>query len=237
MKFHHALTCIALFALICLSCKKDKTPEPPLRFSSAEVNLLSGEDSTITIEGIAPPYTATAGNAQIVQVKVENDQLLLTADLAEKTEITVKDNAGNTAIIKANVHSMDGDWGRALGPDETYGKAIVEAGDAAFAATLEKELLEVSATSIRGYQFRESEKKFREVYGGNSFKEGTYTYRKLALTLTFEGNEEICRVTPFNFRFVMLERDLTAIYQALHPDKNIQKVVVTFYLRFRPMYG
>ncbi|WP_343704106.1 hypothetical protein [Chitinophaga sp.] len=226
-----------MFALICLSCKKDKTSGPPLHFSSNEVNLLSGEDTAVTIEGIAPPYTATAGNAQIVQVKVENDQLLLTSDLAGKTDITVKDGAGNAAIVKVNVTTMDGDWGRVKAADESNGKVTVEAGDAAFAASLQQELLEVSATSVIGYQFRASEKAFREVYGDRKFKEGTFTYNKLALTLTLDGKDEVCRIIPANFRFVALERDLTARYQALHPDKNIQKVVVTIYLRFKPMYG
>jgi hypothetical protein len=230
MKFLHAFT----FALIFLSCKKNKEPDAILPRNDT-ITLWAGHDTVITIPGALLTYTVTSDNDEVAHAVVANNRVTISTDIPGNTIVRLKDETNRTIELKVYAKHIAGKWYRAEGTLQMPPKVEVTSNDPAFTETLKNGLMEEALKPVGVYYMLElrgpNPMSFRELLSGRLGKEGTYSYRNLTLTMVYNGVTTVFRVIPVDGENVGLEQDMTATYQQLHPDKGITKVTVIKYLK------
>lgn len=232
MRFIPVSIILVSAACVFFSCKKNKA-EPRITPASKNVTLWAGKDTAITISGVTGRFTATSGDETIASAVVQNDKVLISTDMPGSTTIKITDEAERTAEIKVMARSLDGPWRRVEGSSQLVTQVLVEANNADFANDLESQLLAEAEKPVNaryGLLFITPAQTFQEFHGNTLIREGTFSFRKLTLTLTQDAQVEVYQLNPIGAGLIGLERDLTEEQKALHPDKGITKVVVIRYL-------
>ena len=238
MRLFHVL----IFLVPCLtllSCKKDlEAPKIPVNTSA--VQLLAGLQTEIVISGDVKSYTAVSDHPDIAGATVQDNKITVTTHKPGITFIRVSEG-GLTASIKVIATTLAGrNWVRIAGDANYETKVTVEGADATFAAALKKQLqdeLALPQNALIDVTYIDNPLIFRERYPDNKKREGTYSYDKLVVTQVYDGVTEVYRLIAITKTIFGFERDLTDHYKSLHPDKGIQKVTVTRFLRDRPYPG
>ncbi|CAL1519407.1 hypothetical protein [Chitinophaga sp. MM2321] len=222
------------FGYLLSSCKKDQQPDK-IQLSSHQVELWAGQDTVISISGAPKQYTVSSENEEIARVVIQDNRILITTDLPGSTIIHITDGANNTSTIKLRALSVIGTWRRAEGDESLKARIFVETGDPVFADELQRQLFEATikqpGTNYMIHFSTDPVMTFTERQQNTVLREGEFLFRNLTLTLTHNAIEDVYKIKPLDYGVIGLEQDLTAHYKALHPDKDIKKVVIVTHVR------
>ena len=228
-----------MLILVLVSCKKNTAPDE-IVFSSKDIRILAGAQTTVTIEGPVKAYTVASGNEAIGRATIQDNRITITTEMPGATVIRVSDNRGRTAEIRLIARSVSGSW-RKIDGARYVTKVTVEAIDAAAAARIRQEMadeLAKPANAILGWIFSgEPNMRFKEVHVDNSSREGDFTFSNLVLRLSHAGKEEIYQLTPLDNRVLQVDQDVTQVMKARYPDQGITKVIITRFLQEYLMPG
>lgn len=255
MKMFKLFVLILVFASLFYSCKKDTNDnEKPLPPDSIipTVSLWAGTDTTIALSTLKIDgniFTISSDNNDIARVTTDNKNLVVNSYKPGKVNVVFKSDQNKTFHILVQPITMrgvsGGEW-LSVSKDAYKAHVTVKASDQKFADSLYNALLgEIDDKGEAGlirYKFYHNNtfSFFNKLKGVYPFKEGTWTYDKLQLTVKYDNKKEtyqIIPIPPYPVSFIELKRDLTNQIQQQFPDKGVTEVITHLYLFYYRVPG
>lgn len=241
---HFSIIALGLCFILQSCSKVNQEPETtgPDPLWPEVIMLWPGEDSVITINDFPKIVKVSTEDVEVVQAIIEDGAIKLSASIPGSTILHITGEGGQAIIREVRSLNLTYVW-RSYAENGAYkNSVIVEANDPAFASTLKDQLL-LELNRPYAIDFgpgvpEDGLGSFRHTIPGNPtvVTTGTFDFGDLSLELNFSDSKKTYKVIPFKNRELLgLEEDLTEHYKTLHPDKGIQKVIITQYInRYLP---
>ena len=241
MKKYSAFYFIIILLLISLiSCIKggDDTVSPLPEIKTV-ISLWAGTDTAVSISSLkveGNTFTVTSANRDIAQITIDNKNLLVSSYKVGKVDVILKNEQGKIYRFLVQPIAMrgvsSGSW-ISISKDDQKSYVTVRATDQKFADSIYNVLLkEINDNGESGffrYQFYDNLtfSFFSKTKGNYPYKEGSWSYDKLRLTLNANNKNQLYQIipiSPYPLTFIELKRDLTDQLSQQFPDKGITNI-------------
>ncbi|WEK35432.1 MAG: hypothetical protein P0Y53_23315 [Candidatus Pseudobacter hemicellulosilyticus] len=227
---------LILIASSIASCSKSKSDDlhTVCPVDEPYIYLWSGEDSLLTFDALNNITQVSSDNEEIVKVSLEGQKIRLKAGKVGYTNFWI--SYGDNKRIWKQARSAEPSfyWINLMNQVSFE----IEAADPAFVGTLRAEL-EKQWNQELLFLFSNSTNRITIVKGNAALVEGNYNFNNLTLTVEIANDvTNVYTVIPNSSRQVLsFQQDLTKQYQDLYPDQQIQKVIVTFNMKYKSLPG
>lgn len=203
------------------------------------VRLWAGTDTTVSLSTLkieGNSFTITVNQNNIANITTDNKNLMVNSYNTGKVDVTLKNEQGKIYSILVQSIAMrgvgSGSW-ISISKDDQKSYVIVRATDQKFADSIYNVLLkEINDNGESGffrYQFYDNHtfSFFSKTKGNYPYKEGSWSYDKLRLTLNANNKNELYQIMPippYPLTFIELKKDLTDQLSQQFPDKGITNI-------------